>query len=91
MPVPGSVTVEFFALKHRLFLLYSGFLPKDCIVVEDSVPGIKAVIAAKMTVIGFLGGSHTQYDWYEKNIKFFNIPTAKNDLELLNLVNSFTD
>ena len=32
--------------------------PADCIVVEDSVPGVTAAVAAGMTPIGFVGGSH---------------------------------
>lgn len=32
--------------------------PADCIVVEDSAPGIAAAVAAGMTPIGFVGGSH---------------------------------
>ena len=32
--------------------------PAECIVVEDSVVGVAAGIAAGMTVIGFVGGSH---------------------------------
>ncbi|MDO8980594.1 MAG: HAD family hydrolase [Afipia sp.] len=32
--------------------------PALCVVVEDSVPGVTAARAAKMTVIGFTGGSH---------------------------------
>jgi HAD superfamily hydrolase (TIGR01509 family) len=31
--------------------------PADCIVVEDSVPGVAAATAAGMTAIGFVGGS----------------------------------
>jgi HAD superfamily hydrolase (TIGR01509 family) len=30
----------------------------DCIVIEDSVPGVQAAVAAGMRVIGFSGGSH---------------------------------
>ena len=32
--------------------------PAQCVVVEDSVPGVTAARAAGMTVIGFTGGSH---------------------------------
>ena len=32
--------------------------PRDCIVVEDSAVGVAAGVAAGMTVIGFVGGSH---------------------------------
>jgi HAD superfamily hydrolase (TIGR01509 family) len=44
-----------------LFLLAaerSRMAPSDCIVVEDSQPGIAAAAAAGMTPIGFVGGSH---------------------------------
>jgi beta-phosphoglucomutase-like phosphatase (HAD superfamily) len=32
--------------------------PGECIVVEDSVVGVTAGVAAGMSVIGFAGGSH---------------------------------
>jgi HAD superfamily hydrolase (TIGR01509 family) len=32
--------------------------PADCIVVEDSAAGVSAAVAAGMTPIGFVGGSH---------------------------------
>lgn len=32
--------------------------PRDCVVIEDSSAGIQAAIAAGMTPIGFVGGSH---------------------------------
>jgi HAD superfamily hydrolase (TIGR01509 family) len=53
-----------------------GFLPDDCIVVEDSTTGIEAALAAKIPVIGFLGGSHTQNQGYIDKIKAYNIPMA---------------
>ncbi len=33
--------------------------PGDCIVIEDSVAGVSGAVAAGMTPIGFVGGSHT--------------------------------
>ncbi len=33
--------------------------PRDCIVVEDSAPGIAAAVAAGMVPVGFVGGSAT--------------------------------
>jgi HAD superfamily hydrolase (TIGR01509 family) len=32
--------------------------PSRCVVVEDSIPGVTAAVAANMRVIGFAGGSH---------------------------------
>jgi HAD superfamily hydrolase (TIGR01509 family) len=37
---------------------HMGVDPADCIVVEDSAPGVAAATAAGMTPIGFVGGSH---------------------------------
>jgi len=39
-----------------------GARPDRCTVVEDSIPGVKAAIAAKMPVVGFCGGSHCPQD-----------------------------
>jgi beta-phosphoglucomutase-like phosphatase (HAD superfamily) len=44
-----------------LFLLSAEKLrvaPTSCIVIEDSVNGVKAGVAAGMTVWGFVGGPH---------------------------------
>ena len=44
-----------------LFLHAAGKMrvePRDCIVVEDSPVGVAAAVAAGMTAIGFVGGSH---------------------------------
>ncbi len=39
-----------------------GFPPSRCIVVEDSVNGVKAASSAGMLALGFLGGTHCQPD-----------------------------
>ena len=44
-----------------LFLLaaaHMGVAPKNCVVIEDSVAGVKAARAADMAVFGFIGASH---------------------------------
>jgi HAD superfamily hydrolase (TIGR01509 family) len=35
-----------------------GVAPQRCLVIEDSVPGVAAAVAAGMPAIGFTGGSH---------------------------------
>jgi HAD superfamily hydrolase (TIGR01509 family) len=35
-----------------------GVPPERCAVIEDSLPGVEAAVAAGMTAIGFVGGSH---------------------------------
>lgn len=47
----------------HLFLFAAAQLqvpPQRCIVIEDSLTGVKAGVAAGMTVLGFTGGSHIQ-------------------------------
>lgn len=43
---------------YRLAASQLGQVPRDCLVVEDSVAGVTAATAAGMCVIGFVGASH---------------------------------
>jgi len=63
-----------------------GSRPENCIVIEDSEAGIQAALAAKMPVIGFLGGSHARYTWYQEKINAYKIPVAKDAHELASLL-----
>jgi HAD superfamily hydrolase (TIGR01509 family) len=45
-----------------------GARPGDCAVVEDSIPGVEAAVAAQMPVVGFCGGSHCPGDHAERLI-----------------------
>jgi beta-phosphoglucomutase-like phosphatase (HAD superfamily) len=48
-----------------LFLLAAtrmGHAANTCVVIEDSVAGVQAAIAAGMTALGFVGGGHHNGD-----------------------------
>lgn len=63
-----------------------GCLPKDCLVIEDSPADIEAALAANMHVIGFLGGTHAHYGWYQEKINHYQIPVAYSTHELRDLL-----
>ena len=39
-----------------------GFAPASCVVIEDSIPGVQAAVAAGMPVLGYAGDPHTDAD-----------------------------
>ncbi|MDO8422639.1 MAG: HAD-IA family hydrolase [Parvibaculum sp.] len=39
-----------------------GFAPASCVVIEDSLPGVQAAVAAGMPVLGYAGDPHTDAD-----------------------------
>lgn len=45
-----------------------GFLPNNCVVIEDSFSGVKAANAAGIRSIAFFGGKHAQHAWYRTKV-----------------------
>jgi HAD superfamily hydrolase (TIGR01509 family) len=66
-----------------------GCLPEDCLVIEDSIAGVQAAVAANMNIIGFLAGGHTHFDWYKERVQNQKVPIAHNTSELASMIMSF--
>lgn len=61
--------------------------PKECIVIEDSVVGIRAAKAANMPVVGFLGATHAKSSWYyDAIVKEGPDAIAQDGYELLDML-----
>jgi HAD superfamily hydrolase (TIGR01509 family) len=56
--------------------------PGDCIVVEDSIVGVAAAVAAGMMVIGFAGGSHVG-SGVDKHLRTVGARTVISDMRML--------
>lgn len=62
-----------------------GVEPKNCLVIEDSVPGTQAAIAAGMPVVGYYGASHC-YDGYENKLTEAGSLLTFNDMRELHTI-----
>jgi HAD superfamily hydrolase (TIGR01509 family) len=63
-----------------------GWKPGECLVIEDSLPGVQAGVAAGMTVCGFTGAGHIR-DGHAENLRaagaHFVVPGLREVLKLL--------
>jgi HAD superfamily hydrolase (TIGR01509 family) len=62
--------------------------PASCIVIEDSVPGVRAAVAAGMRAIGFTGGEHCRRDHAERLLAAGAAAIAADMLRLSALLSS---
>lgn len=75
-----------------LFLLAAktmNALPSSCLVIEDSLSGIKAALNAQMNVVAFLGGAHAKFDWYKEGFASYDIPICYTEDELITFLENF--
>ena len=63
--------------------------PEDCIIIEDSLPGVKAGLAAKMKTIAFFGASHAAFEWYQERIKVLKVESAESSERLQQIIGDY--
>ena len=62
--------------KPDIFLLAAKKMkvkPENCVVIEDSLAGLQAAVAASMTPVAFIGSDITQTPEFQENLKKLNI------------------
>jgi HAD superfamily hydrolase (TIGR01509 family) len=63
-----------------------GFQPKQCVVIEDSVPGVQAAKSAGMRVIGYTGAAHDPKQMHQRLLSFGAFAVISHMNELPDLV-----
>ena len=59
-----------------------GAAPADCVVIEDSLPGARAAVAAGMTALGFTGGDHIR-DGHADALRALGVAVVFDDMARL--------
>lgn len=61
----------------------NGFKPENCIVVEDSLPGLTAGLAAGMTTAAFIGSQMTDNQSYEQKVRKLGVDNIFRNMKKL--------